>query len=120
MKISYEILTEVGKAYFGKNLRSYLFEAQIIIKEMTEHNFAQLRLPVTGSTAIIPIKEHIPASKEKTAIALKTAITKRMNAVKLRYEKLLIPIPAERQTVKLTAVGNYKDQLSMRMSIESY
>lgn len=119
MKISYEILTTVRKAYFGKALRSYFFEAQIVIKEMTEHNFRQLRMPITGTTAIIPVREHIPASKEKTAIALKSAITKRMNAVKVRYEKLLIPVPDYRKAVMLTAAGNYKDQLSTRWSIES-
>lgn len=114
MIVSYEILTEVKKAYFGKTLRSYVFEAQVIITGMTEHNFAQLRIPPIGTTAIILIKEHIPARKEKTPMALKIALTKRMNAIKARYEKLLKPVPADRQIVTLTASGNYKDKLSTR------
>lgn len=112
MKVRYEILTEVKKAYFGKTLRSYVFEAQIIIEGMKPHNFAQLRLPVKGTTAIVQVKGHIPTRKEKTAMALKIAITKRMNAEKAKYEKLLKPIPTERRMVKLTALGNYKDKLT--------
>lgn len=114
MNVSYEILTEVRKAYFGKALRSYVFDGQIIIKNMTEHNFAQLRLPINGTTAIIPIKGHIPTKKEKTAMALKIAITKRMNAEKAKYEKLLKLVPADRQNVILVASGNYKDKLTAR------
>ena len=111
-KVNYEILTTVGKAYFGKTLRSYVFKAQIIIEDMTPLNYAQLRIPPTGTTTIIPLKEHIPARKEKTAMALKIAITKRMNAVKARYEKLLRPVPNQKKAVVLRASGNYKDKLT--------
>lgn len=107
--VSYEILTKVRKAYFGKTLRSYVFCAQIIIKDMTPHNFAQLKLPVNGTTAVIPIKGHVPTRKEKTAMALKIAITKKMNAIKAKYEKLLKP--SDSKTVILKASGNYKDKL---------
>jgi len=112
--VRYEILTKVGKAYFGKTLRSYVFKGQIIITDMTEHNFAQLRIPTTGTTAIIPIKEHIQTRKEKTAMALKIAITKRMNAIKALYEKRLREVPDQRKSMILTASGNYKEQLSTR------
>lgn len=114
MIITYEILTKVRKAFYGKAIRAYVFGAQIIIKNMTPHNFAQIKMPVTGTMAVIPIKGHIPTRKEKTATALKIAITKKMNAEKAKYEKLLKPVPTDRQTVTLTASGNYKDRLSTR------
>ena len=110
--ISYEILTEVQKTFFGKNLRAYVFVGQIIVKNMKPHNFAQLKLPVNGNKAIIPIKCTIPTKTEKTPTALKSVITKRMNAEKARCEKLLKPIPTKRKVVNLTAGGNYKDTLS--------
>jgi len=71
--VSYEILTTVRKAFYGRTLRAYVFLAQIIIKDMTEHNFAQLKLPVRGDMVVIPLKGHIPTRKEKTPTALKIA-----------------------------------------------
>ena len=112
--VSYEILTKVRRDFYGGTLRAYAFDAQVIIKEMSPHNFAQLNLPVNGDMAIIPFKGHIPTKTEKTDIALKTAITQRMNAVKVKYEKLLKPVAPEREIVQLTATGNYKDVLSAK------
>lgn len=99
------------KTFVGKQLRAYVFTAQIIIKEMTERDFVRLGIPVKGTVATFPAKEYLPTSKEKTDIALKTAITQRMNQIKAQYEKKLVANPA-REPVKLTATGNYKDTLS--------
>ena len=109
-KVSYEILTKVKKTYHYKKLRSYIVTAQIIVKEMSDHNFHQLNIPVNGTgMAVFLVVEHIPTRKELTPIALKQAITKRLNAVKVRYEKKLQP---EKGAVILTVGGNYKDVLS--------
>jgi len=112
--VSYEILTTVRKAFYGRTLRAYVFLAQIIIKDMTEHNFAQLKLPVRGDMVVIPLKGHIPTRKEKTPTALKIAISTKMNLEKAKYEKLLKIVPDERADVVLTATGNYVNKLSLK------
>ena len=91
-----------------------MFTAQIIVKGMTPHNFAQLGIPVHGTAAIFPIKERISVRRELTNTVLKVAITKRMNAVKKRFEKKLQP---EKTPVKLTASGNYKNVLSTKAGL---
>ena len=112
--VSYEVLTKVKKTYYGKSLRAYTFEARILISDMTAHNFAQLKMPYSGGkSANISIVGHIPAKKPKTATALKSAITKKMKAEKAKYEKLLRPVPTDRQAVTLKAGGNYKDIMKL-------
>jgi len=108
-EVSYEILTRVRKSFHGKTLRAYVVNAQIIVRQMTEHNFKQLGIPAKGTVALFPANEHIPVKKELTPTALKTAITKRMTAVKKRFEKKLQP---EKAAVTLTAGGNYKNKLT--------
>lgn len=110
-KVSYEILTEVHKTFSHKTLRAYVVTAQIIVKGMTAHNFAQLGILQKGTEtmAVFPLKERIPTTKELTSAALKTAITERITAVKKRFEKKLQP---EKEPVTLTALGNYKDTLT--------
>ena len=108
--VSYEIFTKVGKTYSNNKLRAYVFAGQIIIRGMTPLNYSQLKQPIKNSTiCILPCKEHIPTTTEKTPAALKTVITKRMRAIKKRIESVL---REGREQVVLLASGNYKKRLT--------
>ncbi len=111
--VSYEILTVVKRAFHGKDIRAYVFTGQIIVTNMSKRDFIQLGVPFNkAKRAVFPVKDYLPTRTEKTAIALKQAITKRMNRTKDRYEKKL-QVRSERLPITLTAAGNYKDTLSL-------
>jgi len=109
--VAYEISTRVQKSFAKKVFRGYRFRAQLLISDMTERNFHQLKLPVSGDSVTIPVREFIETVSMFNKQGLKAAIRARMDAIKVKYEKQMAGEATRRASVKLASGGVFKDKL---------
>lgn len=113
--VTYEVYTKVRKTFAHNKLRGYRFTAHLIVTDMTEHNFHQLKRRVDGDSIVIRFNEFLPSTITLTKMvinpeaALKTAITTYMDNIKTKYENLLNPLPTKKNPVKLTEGGVFKN-----------